>query len=291
MRVVLATRRSPLARAQTELVRSALAAAGAEVEILSLVTSGDRWSAEGGPTPDQGVFVKELEEALLDGRADLAVHSAKDLPADLPDGLSILATPPRADPRDVLIRPAGGLDGLREGARVGTGSPRRAAQLLAERPDLEVVPIRGNVDTRLRKLDEGVTDAIVLAAAGLERLGLTPEGVEPLPVDRFVPAPGQGALAIEGRSARQDLIDLLASLTDRDVATCLQAERGVLRALGGGCREPIGAHATLDEDHLSLHLFRADDEVGTNARHVRVDGAASDPIGSAAGAAKLLVDV
>ncbi len=290
MRVVLATRRSPLARAQTDSVRRALVDAGAQVEILELVTTGDRWSAEGGPTPDKGVFVKELEEALLDGRADLAVHSAKDLPADLPDDLAILATPRRADARDVLVGSGNGLDDLPHGARVATGSPRRSAQLLAERPDLEIVDIRGNVDTRLRKLGQGVADALVLAAAGLERLGLEPKGVSFLPADRFVPAPGQGTLAIEGRAERDDLRELLEPIADPDTRVCLEAERAVLRALGGGCREPIGAHCTVAGGRLDLRLFRSDDEVGTNARHGHLEGVAADPAGPAAEAAKLLAD-
>lgn len=290
MHVVLATRRSPLARAQTELVREALAGAGADVEILELVTTGDRWSARGGPTPDKGVFVKELEEALIAGRADLAVHSAKDLPADLPAGLEILATPARADARDVLVGPEEGLDQLPEGARVATGSPRRSAQLLSERPDLEIVPIRGNVDTRLRKLEEGVADAVVLAGAGLVRLGVAHGAATPLAADRFVPAPGQGTLAIEGRSGRGDLLELLAPLADADTATCLQAEREVLRALGGGCREPIGAYCATRGSELQIDLFRAEDDRGSNARRARVEGSSVDPVGTAAAAAKVLLE-
>jgi hydroxymethylbilane synthase len=193
VRIVLATRRSPLALAQTEAVAGALRAAGHEPELLGLTTTGDRWSAAGtGAAPDKGLFVKELEEALGDGRADLAVHSAKDLPAELPDGLAVVAVPPREDARDVLVGPPGGLAALPAGARVATGSPRRAAQVLAARPDLLIVPIRGNVGTRLDKLARGDADALVLAAAGLARLGLAPGGAEPLPIEVSTPAPGQG---------------------------------------------------------------------------------------------------
>lgn len=276
MRVVLATRRSPLALAQTTQVADALVASGAEVELLPLVTSGDRWSAEGGPAPDKGLFVKELEEALLSGEADLAVHSAKDLPAELPPGLAVLATPPRADPRDVLVGARGGLAGLSAGARVATGSPRRSAQLRVARPDLEIVPIRGNVDTRLRKLAEGEADALVLAAAGLARLGVQPAAVEALPEDRFPPAPGQGTLALEGRPERTDLLEVLADLADADTAFCTEVERAVLRALGGGCQEPIGAWCGLVDGRLRIAAFRADDELGRNARSVEIEGSASE---------------
>ncbi len=164
--------------------------------------------------PDKGLFVKELEEALRDGRAHLAVHSAKDLPGELPAGLAILAVPPREDPRDVVVGPFGGLGGLTAGATVATGSARRAAQILEARPDLDIVPIRGNVGTRLEKLEAGHADAIILAAAGLRRLGLDPEGAAPLPVDVSTPAPGQGLLAVEGRDDDPDLARAVAALDD-----------------------------------------------------------------------------
>ncbi len=242
MNLILATRRSPLALAQTELVAASLRAAGHETELLPLTTTGDRWSAAGtGSAPDKGLFVKELEEALITGRAHLAVHSAKDLPAELPGGLAVLAVPAREDPRDVLVGPPGGLAALPEGARVATGSPRRAAQILAARPDLVIVPIRGNVGTRLDKLGRGDAEALVLAAAGLRRLGLSPEGAEPLSIDLSTPAPGQGLLAVEGRTGDPALTRAVSVLDHAEAHACLRAERAFLSAVGGGCLAPVGA--------------------------------------------------
>ena len=217
---------------------------------MELVTAGDRWSAGGGPAPDKGLFVKELEEALLDGRADLAVHSAKDLPGDLPAGLGILAVPPRADPRDVVVGPPGGLAALPAGARVATGSPRRAAQVLALRPDLEVVGIRGNVDTRLRKLADGGAEALVLAAAGLERLGLAPEGRE------------QGALGAQA-DVRQRVVE--------------RRERALLAALGGGCMTPVGALCEAGGDGRLAMVAFAGAADGSRGERVRAEGPADDP--------------
>ncbi len=274
-RVVLATRRSALARAQTESVAEVLRAAGFEVEVLALVTSGDRLSAVGHDPEGKGVFVKELERALLDGSADLAVHSAKDLPAELPDGLTLLAVPARADPRDVLVG-ARDLDALQPGARVGTGSPRRAAQVRAVRPDVKIVPMRGNVGTRLAKLDRGDADAIVLAAAGLARLGIEREDVAPLPSETCIPAPGQGFLAIEGRRDDARLAGAVGVLDDAVAHACLRAERSLLIALGGGCREPIGALCRERDGQLALTAFRAGRE-GDNPRRAAARGPLSHP--------------
>ena len=224
------------------------------------------------------MFVKELEEALLDGRADLAVHSAKDLPGELPPGLGILAVPEREDPRDVLVGPPGGLDALGPGAHVGTGSPRRAAQILIARPDVTCVEIRGNVGTRLDKLARGEgVDALMLAAAGLARLGLTPDGMTPLDVAVCVPAPGQGALAIEGRADRPDLARALSVLNDPATAACLRAERALLAALGGGCQEPIGALGVVTDETLHLVGFAAAREGGAHSR-AEVVGTPSDAL-------------
>ena len=223
------------------------------------------------------MFVKELEEALLDGRADLAVHSAKDLPGDLPMGLAILAVPVREDPRDVLIGPPDGVAGLAPGARIGTGSPRRAAQIRVVRPDVTCIEIRGNVGTRPDELSRGEdVDALMLAAAGLARLGLDPGGVTPLDPYVCVPAPGQGALAIEGRADRPDLIASLSVLDDPATAMCLRAERGLLAALGGGCREPVGALAGLVDGELRMVGFAASEDGHLHAcrRHA---GSATDP--------------
>ncbi len=261
---------------QSEWVAGRLRAAGHHVELLQVVTSGDRWSAAGGADATRGLFVKELEEALLDGRADLAVHSAKDLPGQLPPGLAILAIPEREDPRDVVIGPSGGLAGLAPGARVGTGSPRRAAQIRLARPDITCVEIRGNVGTRLDKLARGEgVDALMLAAAGLARLGLAPQGVTPVDVALCVPAPGQGALAIEGRADRSELAEVMALIDDPATAACVRAERALLAALGGGCREPIGALATIEDGVLRLIGFAASEDGVAHARGQLV-GAASD---------------
>jgi hydroxymethylbilane synthase len=256
--LILATRRSPLARAQTDQVAAGLRAAGHTTEALELVTTGDRWSASGGdPAPDRGLFVKELEEALLDGRAHLAVHSAKDLPADLPDGLGVVAVPPREDARDVLVGVPGGIDHLPRGARVGTGSPRRAAQLLDARPDAVVLPVRGNVGTRIEKLAAGRYDALVLAAAGLRRLGLEPPGTSPLPVDLSTPAPGQGLLAVEARLDGEAARAAAEALDDPVANACLQAERALLEGLGGGCMRPVGAYCEPTAGGLRLIAFAA----------------------------------
>jgi hydroxymethylbilane synthase len=238
----LGTRGSALALAQAELVAGWLAD---DVELVPIATSGDR-----GSRSDKSRFVKEIEEALLAGEVDLAVHSAKDVPADLPEGLSIVGVPERADARDVLCG-AESLDALGAGAVVGTASLRRRAQLLALRPDLEVRELRGNVDTRLRRLEEGDFDAIVLAAAGLERLERDGGAVLP----ELVPAPGQGSLALEARADDRDVVVAAAALTDRDALTSLTAERALVAALEATCHTPIGAHASLSDSALSLTAF------------------------------------
>jgi len=236
----IGTRGSALALAQARLVAGLLPG---EPEIVPITTSGDR-SAAG----DKARFVKEIEEALLAEEIDLAVHSAKDVPAELPDGLAIVGVPERADPRDAICG-AESLDELPQGAAVGTSSLRRRSQLLAARPDLEVRDLRGNVDTRLKKLAD--FDAIVLASAGLERLGLRDEG-NPLPADSFIPAAGQGCLALEARAGEEVLP---AGITDRDALTCLTAERAVVAGLEADCHTPVGAHATLADGRLSLAAF------------------------------------
>jgi len=279
VRLILATRRSPLALAQAEGVAAALRDAGHAAELLPLTTTGDRWSAQDrAPAPDRGLFVKELEEALLARRAHLAVHSAKDLPGELPSGLAVLAVPPREDPRDVLVGPPGGLAALPEGARVATGSPRRAAQLLAARPDLRVVPIRGNVGTRLDKLARGEADALVLAAAGLRRLGLEPEGAVPLDIELSTPAPGQGLLAIEGRDDDPETAAAASALDDPAARACLRAERALLAALGGGCMRPVGALCAPAPAGLRLTAF-AGSEDGTRVERAVREGPAGDPEG------------
>lgn len=275
MTIRIGTRRSPLALAQATEVADRLRETGAEVELVGMTTSGDRNTEVTGPAGLKGMFVAEIVRALRDGDVDLAVHSAKDLPGELPPGLGIVAVPSREDPRDVLIGPDGGLDGLPAGATVATGSPRRAAQLRLLRPDVVFAEIRGNVGTRLDKLAAGAADALVLAAAGLARLDLRPPRVTPLAVERCVPAPGQGALAIEGRIDRPDLVAAVAGLDDAATAACVRAERAALAALGGGCREPIGVIATVHGDELTLVGFAATQDGAAHARG-EITGAAGD---------------
>jgi hydroxymethylbilane synthase len=231
--VRLGTRGSALALAQARWVAERL---GGDVELVEVTTTGDRDRA----APDKEKWVRELERALLDGRVDLAVHSAKDVPAVLPDGLELVGAPVRADARDALCG-APTLDALPAGARVGTASLRREAQLRALRPDLEVSPLRGNVDTRLRKLAEGEADAIVLAVAGLERLGRADaiDGV----LSAMVPAAGQGVLALEGRAGDERSRAAAQAITDTETWRALQAERALVRALDADCHTPVGAHA------------------------------------------------
>jgi hydroxymethylbilane synthase len=235
-----------LALAQSGLVADELRALGAEVELVSITTSGDR----GVVREDKSRFVKEIEEALLAGEVDLAVHSAKDVPGVLPDGLAIVGVPERADPRDALCG-AKQLGDLRAGARVGTSSLRRRAQLLAARPDLDVADLRGNVDTRLRKLAEGEYGAIVLAAAGLARLGRADEGN---PID-LIPAAGQGCLALEARADDEQMKELASNLTHRDSLLCLTAERAVVSALDATCHTPVAAYARLTARELTMDAF------------------------------------
>jgi len=253
--------------AQARLATQALAARHPEHEFVlaPMTTHGDR--SPGLPLTEaaqEGVFVKELEQAVLSGLADLAVHSAKDLPTKETAGLEIAAYLPRADPRDVLVgREPVSLKTLAPGARVGTGSPRRSAQLLAQRPDLRVVPVRGNVDTRLRRLAEGDVDALVLAGAGLERLGRTEEPIAWLSLDSMLPAPGQGALALQAAVGTQAAA-LASGVDDRDTRRGVEAERAVLRGLGGGCLSAIGVHARVEAGELAIEaVVMAEDSADT----------------------------
>jgi hydroxymethylbilane synthase len=243
----IATRRSALALAQARSVAEALGGA----ELVEVVTAGDRGERGG----DKSRWVAELERKLLDGEADLAVHSAKDVPGELASGLAIVAVPPRADPRDALCG-ATSLEELGPGARVGTSSLRRSSQLRAVRDDLELMALRGNVDTRLRRLAAGELDALVLAVAGLQRLGRAGEAGCALDPDRFVPAPGQGALALEARGDDQAVVDGLAALDDPTAHACLRAERALTARLEATCHTPVGAHATaLGDGRLRLTAY------------------------------------
>jgi hydroxymethylbilane synthase len=244
--VKLGTRGSALALAQAQWVARML---GPDVELVEITTSGDEGTRTAGSSiGDKSRFVKEIEEALLGGEIDVAVHSAKDVPGLLPDGLAIVAVPARADARDALV------GSLAEGASVGTSSLRRRAQLLADRPDLDVCEVRGNVDTRLRKLAEGEFDAVVLALAGLQRLGRE-EGAAPMPVTAMTPAPGQGCLALEARRDDTRTAERAARLTDQHALIRLTAERAVVERLEATCHTPVGAYAQLDGDSLRLQAF------------------------------------
>jgi hydroxymethylbilane synthase len=245
--ITVGTRGSALALIQAEEIAGALRARGATVDIVPLRTEGDRLA--GAPLAlvgGKGLFVREIEEALLASRIDVAVHSLKDLPADLPPGLCLAALPRRADPRDVLITlGGGGLRDLPSGAVVGTSSPRRRALVLAARPDVRVEPLRGNVDTRLRKLESGACDAVILAAAGLARLGVWPDGAHVLGVEDFIPAIGQGIIAVEARADDGPTLAALRALDDPATRACAEAERAVLGRLGASCNSPLAAHATV----------------------------------------------
>ncbi|NLT56241.1 MAG: hydroxymethylbilane synthase [Actinomycetales bacterium] len=246
--VRLGTRRSVLATTQSRWVAARIREAGGPpVELVELTTTGDVTAAPLASLGGTGVFVSMLREALLAGEVDLAVHSLKDLPTAPAEGLVVAAVPVREDPRDVLVaRDDLTLAGLPGGARVGTGSPRRAAQLRALGLGLDVVDLRGNVDTRLREVADGRLDAVVLARAGLLRLGRAGEATDVIDPALMLPAPGQGALAVECRAGDRRMLALLASLDDRATRVCVTAERAVLATLGAGCAAPLGALAELD---------------------------------------------
>jgi hydroxymethylbilane synthase len=283
-RLRLATRSSALALAQSRLVADALRAAwpGLQVELVAVLTEGDR--RRDRPITDlggKGAFTVAVQQAVLDGRADLAVRSAKDLPAAQPRGLVLAAVPERDDPRDVLVgrQRLHGLDDLPRGGRVGTGSPRRVALLRWLRPDLELVPLRGNVDTRVRKAHGGELDAVVLAAAGLRRLGLAEEAAAVLDPESFTPAPGQGCLAVEAREGDTGTIGLLGALTHRPSRVALRGERAFLQRLGGSCTLPAGALlGQTGTGHLEIQGFLAALD-GKGLVRERLRGPADDPEG------------
>jgi hydroxymethylbilane synthase len=262
-----------LALWQAEHVRDRLVALGHEVSIHVITTTGDRMQdrrleAVGG----KGAFLKEIEEAMLAGEIDLAVHSLKDVPTVLPEGLGLVAVLERADPRDAWIASSGRrLEALPPGARVGTTSLRRRVQLLERRRDLAIDDLRGNVDTRLRKLREGAYDAIVLAMAGLVRLGRAGEVTQPFDAAEFLPAPGQGVIGLECRLDDADVQAAVAPLHHAPTHRAVVAERGFLAALGGGCNVPLGAHATGADGALTLRAFVADPD-GTRVLRAEATG-------------------
>ena len=261
---VVGTRGSRLALHQTELVVQALRRVhdALRFEIREVKTEGDRRKTVSlAQIGGQGVFVKELEAALSGRRVDLAVHSLKDVPADIGSGLTLAAFPARGDPRDALVTRGGAtLTTLPAGSHVGTGSQRRAVQLRQLRPDIEPVDIRGNVDTRVRKVDEGEFAAVVLAVAGLERLGLRARAAQLFSSEEMVPAVGQGALVVETRSEDEELIELLSTIDDEATRVGCLAERAFMRRLGGGCRLPFGALATVEREEVRVRGFISDAE-------------------------------
>lgn len=268
-KLTLATRRSALALAQARAFMRELAAhhAGLVIEELHVTTTGDRLQDRAlNDIGGKGLFVKEIEEAILEGRADLAIHSLKDVPPVLASGLVIGCVPKREDPRDVIVTRSGcSFLELPPESRVGTSSLRRSVQLQAWRSDLRVVPMRGNVDTRLRKCAEGVVDAVVLARAGLSRLGLLEQVRETLPVQRCIPAVGQGALGIELRVSDVRVARLLEPLADLDTHIAVAAERGVMTAVEGSCQMPVAAFAERSGERLHLRAMLAEPD-GTNLR-------------------------
>jgi hydroxymethylbilane synthase len=283
----LGTRASALARAQTAIVQRTLEARhpALAVETVLIRTSGDQMTR--GPLPPvglKGLFVKEIEEALLAGRIDVGVHSMKDLPARLAPGLVLGAVPARAPAHDVLIG-ATSLAALAAGARVGTSSVRRRAQLLLRRRDLDIVPLRGNVDTRLGRWREGAVDAIVLAAAGLVRLGIVEPAAAPLPPEEFVPAVGQGALALECRTDDASTRALLAAVVEPSAAAAAAAERAFLLAVGGDCNTPLAAHASVTDGQLALRALVTD----VDAERVLADDV-SGPVEDAEGLGRRLAE-
>jgi len=281
----IGTRRSQLALAQAEEVRERLAGIGVDSELVPMVTSGDRGAPfDTSPSGLKGLFVAEIVRALRDGDVDLAVHSAKDLPSEDEAGLTIAAVPERVSPLDVLVTREGELP---RGSAVGTSSLRRRAQLLRWRPDVVVEDLRGNVDTRLRKLEEGAVDAVVLAAAGLLRLGILPPHAAPMSAAEMVPAPGQGCLALQARAGDESVLEAVRPLDHRESRAALEAERSVMARLGGGCALPLGAFATVEGNRIRLVAVVASPD---GARVVRVEVESATPSEAAERAAAELLE-
>jgi hydroxymethylbilane synthase len=292
-KLVIASRESALAMWQARHIQSTLQALypAMTVEILGMTTTGDQildspLARIGG----KGLFVKELEQALADGRADLAVHSMKDVPMHLPDGFALAAIGEREDPRDAFVsNNYASLEDLPHGSVVGTSSLRRQSQLQARLPHLKIESLRGNLQTRLRKLDEGQYAAIILAAAGLKRLGLESRITQLISTEHSIPAVGQGALGIEINAARQDLLPILAPLNHGNTASCVEAERGMSRALAGSCQVPLGAYAERHGAELQMTGFVASID-GRELLREEVRGAASEPEALGQALAQKLID-
>ena len=291
-RVTVGSRTSPLSVAQTEEVLTLLRARFPDVEFMvaPITTGGDRNKDAPLLSLGRGTFVKEIELALLGGAIDFAVHSAKDLTATLPDGLTLAAAPRREDPRDVLVnRWDLPLAKLPPDARIGTSSPRRTAQLKALRPDLRVIPIRGNVGTRLDKARGDDYDGVVLAAAGLHRLGRKAEISEYLPPETFTPEVGQGTLAVEAHAGATETIKMLVEIDHAPTSTTLRAERSFLAELGGGCKVPVAAYARLDRGQLNISSMAALPD-GSKIYRTQVTSDGADPEGTGKKAAAALLE-
>lgn len=280
-KIRLGTRGSQLALWQANKVAAMIGERypGTEVELIKIKTTGDKiLDSPLAKIGDKGLFVKEIETALLNGEIDFAVHSAKDMPTEIPDGLVLAAYLKRDDPSDALISANGeALDELREGAVIGTSSLRRRAQLLAYRPDLRFVDLRGNVDTRLRKLRDENLDAILLSGAGLTRLGLGDKITERIPASIIIPAVGQGLIVIEARASDARVLTFFDFINDRDTALCVIAERAFSDRIGGGCQVPMGAYAVLDGDTMRLIAAVASLD-GDRVLKAEIDGPADEGI-------------
>lgn len=279
-KLVIGTRGSKLALWQSEYIKGLVEEiTGLPVELKIIKTTGDKildvpLNKVGG----KGLFTKELEVELMAGTVDLCVHSMKDVPTELPEGLYISATPERVDPRDALVSGAGyTLDTLPQGAKVGTSSLRRIAQVRSLRPDVEIVDVRGNLDTRMRKAETGEVDVVILASAGITRMGWADRITSYIPTDQMVSAVGQGAIGIEIRENDEFMRDVTDKINHADTFTCVTAERVVMKKLEGGCQVPIGAYATLDGD--TMHMDAIVGEVdGTTILKATLEGPASDPV-------------
>lgn len=290
----IATRQSPLALWQAEFIRSSLEAlyADLKVELVTFVTQGDKildtpLAKIGG----KGLFVKELEAALLDGRADLAVHSMKDVPMALPEGLSLAVICEREDPFDAFVSNSYVyFDDLPQGAKVGTSSLRRKCQILKQRPDLDIIDLRGNVGTRLSKLDAGLYDAIILASAGLKRLGLAERIRHTLPASVSLPAVGQGALGLECRANDQQVLNLIQPLLHAETSACVRAERAFNAYLEGGCQVPIAGYATLNDEQIHIE-GRVGSVDGANLLVAELSGSVADAEQLGETLAKRLLDL
>ncbi len=260
---VIGARGSKLSLRQVEMVSEALSAArpGTRLEVREIHTEGDRSTAPLAEIGGLGVFTKAIEDALLAREIDIAIHSLKDLPADIAPGLALASVPERADARDALVSKGGvPLPALRRGARVGTGSGRRAVQVRALRPDVETAEVRGNVDTRIRKAESGEYDAVVLAMAGLTRLGLLDKVAQVFELAEVLPAVGQAALGIETRADDEETMELVRAIDDAATHAAVEAERAYLQRLGGGCRLPVGAFAVVEDGELALRAMIAGGE-------------------------------